>query len=104
MLTVPRIGFIPEGNKPLNEVFPGDATEWKEALATVQDTLKNDHKAVSAAIVHGLTTTLGRAPYNVDELAAYQAVALSVRHQLIQRWNRTQTEHTQRKPKRIYCE
>lgn len=47
-------------------------------------------------------TTLGRAAYNVDDLAAYQAVSLSVRDQLIQRWNATQTEHTQRKPKRIY--
>lgn len=47
-------------------------------------------------------TTLGRAAYNVDDLSTYQAVALSVRDQLIQRWNATQTEHTQRKPKRIY--
>lgn len=61
-----------------------------------------DVATISANIVKHVGTTLARAAYNVDDLSAYQALALSVRDRLIARWNDTQRYHTQKKPKRVY--
>lgn len=49
-----------------------------------------------------MTTTLARTPSNLDGLAAYQAVAHSVRDQLIHQWNETQNHHTHVDAKRCY--
>ncbi|KAM0788793.1 hypothetical protein ACM66B_002882 [Microbotryomycetes sp. NB124-2] len=98
-------GFIPEGNKPLNEIFPGDKDTWKQAIKHVRDDLKAGKSldfVVANHIVHHVVTTLARAPYNLDDLATFQAVAFSIREHLIQIWNNTQTEHTAIKPKRVY--
>ncbi|GAA5994412.1 glycogen phosphorylase [Rhodotorula paludigena] len=95
-------GFIPEGRKQLNEIFPGDAKAWKAAIAKNAETLKKDVETVEAQISHHVHTTLARAPFNVDELTMYQAAALSVRDRLIARWNETQTFHTQQRVKRVY--
>lgn len=46
--------------------------------------------------------TLARAPFNVDALSAYQAVALSLKEKLLARWDLTQTHHTANKPKRVW--
>ncbi|BGP39269.1 Non-essential glycogen phosphorylase [Rhodotorula kratochvilovae] len=95
-------GFIPEGQKTLNEIFPGDAKAWKAAIAQNAEKLKDDVPAVNAQISQHVSSTLARAPFNVDELAMYQAAALSVRDKLIHNWNHTQTTHTQLKVKRVY--
>ncbi|CEQ42644.1 SPOSA6832_04475 [Sporobolomyces salmonicolor] len=96
-------GFIPEDSrKPLSELFPGDAAAWKKAIdKNVQD-LKEDPDTISANVVHHVGSTLARAPFNVDELALYQATALSVRDRLIASWNDTQLYHTQQRVKRVY--
>jgi starch phosphorylase len=64
----------------------------------------DDSQAVANTIVRHTTTTLGRQAFNMDDVssfflstsstclwkvAAYQATALSVRDQLISRWNET---------------
>ena len=38
---------------------------------------------ITQSIVHHVQTSLGRAPYNLDDFGAYQAAALSVRDNLI---------------------
>lgn len=53
-------------------------------------------------IVHSLETTLARRPFNTDEIAMYQASALSVRDHLIAKWTDTQTFYTQARVKRVY--
>ncbi|SGY79236.1 BQ5605_C008g05082 [Microbotryum silenes-dioicae] len=99
----PSNGFLPAGGQPLTEIFPGDASAWKAALKKGKDeTTKRDKEVVTSTIVKHVTTTLARAPFNVDDLALYQATALSVRDRLIAKWNATQLEHTQKKPKRVY--
>ncbi|KAL7421344.1 Non-essential glycogen phosphorylase [Cryptotrichosporon argae] len=79
----------------------GDATTWRTALEA--DKVKpNDVQGVANGVVRHVTNTLARQAINVDELAAYQATALSVRDQLIKRWNETTAYHTARAPKRVY--
>ncbi|GAA5896787.1 hypothetical protein JCM6882_005035 [Rhodosporidiobolus microsporus] len=98
-----KVRFIPEGHKQLNEIFPGDPTAWKAAIAKNDEALKVDDPAtVNANIVHHVGTTLARAPFNVDDFAMYQATALSARDKLISSWNDTQTYHTQAKVKRVW--
>jgi hypothetical protein len=38
---------------------------------------------ITKSVVHHVQTSLGRAPYNIDDFGAYQAAALSVRDNLI---------------------
>ncbi|BGO98700.1 Non-essential glycogen phosphorylase [Rhodotorula toruloides] len=95
-------GFIPEGPKKLSEIFPGDAKAWKTAIAKNAESLKTDVDSINAQIVHHVETTLARAAFNVDEMAMYQAAALSVRDRLIHNWDVTQTFHTQARTKRVY--
>lgn len=94
-------GFIPRAGEPqLSELFPGDPKAWKTAIERCS--LNSDVPSIQTAIVSHLQSTLARAAYNVDQLALYQATALSLRDRLLQAWNQTQTYHTQRKPKRVY--
>ncbi|GAA5993154.1 hypothetical protein JCM11641_005047 [Rhodosporidiobolus odoratus] len=95
-------GFIPEGHKTLNEIFPGTPSAWKSALSANDAALKPDEETVSANITHHVGTTLARAPFNVDDFSMYQAAALSVRDRLIASWNDTQTHHTQARVKRVW--
>ncbi|KAL8290047.1 hypothetical protein RQP46_002986 [Phenoliferia psychrophenolica] len=96
-------GFVPvEGSADLNLVFPGDAKTWQTAVKEIDGMLATDVTTISNNIVRHVATTLSRAPFNVDELALYQAVALSTRDRLLKKWNDTQIYHTQKKPKRVY--
>ncbi|GAA5866418.1 hypothetical protein JCM3774_004676 [Rhodotorula dairenensis] len=95
-------GFIPEGPKKLSEIFPGDSKAWKAAIARNAELLKKDVPSVSVNIVHQLESNLARRPFNTDELAMYQASALSVRDHLISKWTDTQTFYTQARVKRVY--
>jgi starch phosphorylase len=79
----------------------GDESTWKTAL-DANEVQPDDTQGVANNIVRHVTTSLARQAGNLDELAAYQATALSVRDQLIKRWNETTTYHTARAPKRIY--
>lgn len=72
LINVPVIAFLQAPGQEVDQSWPlGDQTVWKTALAAQEDVsiqgLTND-------IVHELTTTLARQPYNLvgDESAAYQ--------------------------------
>ncbi|GAA5925842.1 hypothetical protein JCM3775_005131 [Rhodotorula graminis] len=97
-----KVRFIPDGPKRLNEIFPGEEKAWKDALKSNEQQLTNDVKDVNAQISRHVEFTLSRQPFNVDELAMYQASALSVRDKLVHNWNKTQTAHTEKKVKRVY--
>lgn len=102
-LTSPTSGFnLPAGAGSIEDVFPGDASAWRAALQPTFDSLQPDSKTISASICRHVVSTLARAPFNLDTLAAYQATALAAKDQLISRWNATQIYHTQRAPKRVY--
>jgi hypothetical protein len=45
--------------------------------------LTADVPEITKAVVNHIQTSLGRAPYNIDDFGAYQAAALSVRDNLI---------------------
>lgn len=82
--------------------FPvGEPEVWKTALKS-EEVDKDDVQGVANTVVRHVTTTLARQASNIDELAAYQATALSVKDRLIKRWNETTSYHTKRAPKRVY--
>ncbi|KIR52496.1 starch phosphorylase [Cryptococcus gattii Ru294] len=79
----------------------GDELTWREGKKAMEIDKENPQD-VANTIVRHVNTSLGRQVYNVDEVAAYQATALSVRDQLLDRWNQTAIYHTAKSPKRIY--
>lgn len=94
-------GFTPERDeKTGKEIWPrGDEKTWKNALAEAPAT---DDESIVKSIVRHVQTTLGRQAYNLDNFGAYQAVALSVRDDLLINWNETQAHYTRKAPKRAY--
>ncbi|CAH7685569.1 putative glycogen phosphorylase [Phakopsora pachyrhizi] len=62
----------------------------------------SDKASIQTSIVSHLQSSLARAAFNADQLAIYQATALSLRDRLLKSWNETQVFHTQKKPKRVY--
>ena len=84
----------------------GDEETWKIALEK-EKLDPDDVQGVANTVVRHVTTSLARQAFNLDDvssitharararqdadlqLAAYQATALSVRDQLLQRWNET---------------
>lgn len=83
------------------QIFPGDETAWKNAQKANEQELRNDVQDINAQISRHVEFTLSRQPFNVDELAMFQASALSVRDKLVHNWNKTQTAHTEAKVKRV---
>ncbi|KXS16015.1 glycosyltransferase family 35 protein [Gonapodya prolifera JEL478] len=61
-----------------------------------------DLESVQRSFCRHVTKTLARTAHNMDDFAAYQALALGVRDRLIDKWNITQQHHTKMDPKRIY--
>ena len=79
----------------------GDEKTWRTAL-DAEDIDQSDTQAVANNVVRHVTTSLARQASNLDnvgfsvrmtlrQIAAYQATALSVRDQLLKRWNDTTT-------------
>ncbi|KAI8805271.1 glycosyl transferase [Cladochytrium replicatum] len=62
----------------------------------------SDVNSIQKAFCYHATKTLARSSFNMDNFAAYQAVAYSLREQLLQKWNETQQFHTREDPKRVY--
>ncbi|KAH9943655.1 glycogen phosphorylase [Amylocystis lapponica] len=82
-------GYTPETDETGKEKWPrGDEKVWKEAIRG----LDTGH----------VQTSLARQAYNLDNLGAYQAAAMSVRDNLILNWNETQQLYTRKEPKRAY--
>lgn len=90
------------GTRSREQIFPGDPKAWKAAIARNAELLKKDVPSVTVNIVHQLESNLARRPFNTDEIAMYQASALSVRDHLISKWTDTQTFYTQARVKRVY--
>ncbi|KAJ3933045.1 MAG: glycogen phosphorylase [Lentinula lateritia] len=92
-------GYTPETDDSGKEKWPrGDESVWKQGLRSVN----TDVPSITKSIVNHVQTSLARQAYNLDDLGAYQAAALSVRDDLILNWNDTQIHYTQKTPKRAY--
>ncbi|KAG7562385.1 hypothetical protein FFLO_02165 [Filobasidium floriforme] len=90
----PSQGAEPETKWPI-----GDEKTWKDALKADEE---KDVKSIAAHVVHHVSTTLARQPFNANDSVAYQACALAIRDELIRRWNTTTSYHTKVAPKRAY--
>ncbi|KAH8114838.1 glycosyltransferase family 35 protein [Phellopilus nigrolimitatus] len=85
--------------RTLTEIWPlGDEKTWKEGIRGVDA----DVPSISKSIVNHVQTSLARQAYNLDNLGAYQAVALSARDDLIVNWNDTQLQYSRSSQKRAY--
>ncbi|TBU29677.1 glycogen phosphorylase [Dichomitus squalens] len=92
-------GFTPETDASGKEKWPiGDEKVWKEGIPG----LTKDIPEITQSVVHHVHTSLGRQAYNLDNLGAYQAAALSVRDNLLVNWNDTQQQYSRKTPKRAY--
>ncbi|KZT00396.1 glycosyltransferase family 35 protein [Laetiporus sulphureus 93-53] len=92
-------GYLPETDATGKEVWPrGDEKVWKAAMRG----LDTDVPSIVRSVVNHVQTSLARQAYNLDNLGAYQAAALSVRDNLILNWNDTQMHYTRKEPKRAY--
>ncbi|KAH7882736.1 glycogen phosphorylase [Phlebopus sp. FC_14] len=76
----------------------GDEKVWKAGIRGVD----KDVPSITKSIVNHVQTSLARQPYNLDDLGAYQAAALSVRDNLLINWNDTQLQLTRKAGKRAY--
>ncbi|GBE87017.1 Glycogen phosphorylase [Sparassis crispa] len=91
--------FLPETDETGKEKWPrGDETVWKAAIRGVD----TDVPSITKSVVNHVQTSLARQAYNLDDLGAYQAAAMSVRDDLIVNWNETQQHHSRKSQKRAY--
>ncbi|KAJ1336513.1 hypothetical protein BSLG_007297 [Batrachochytrium salamandrivorans] len=86
------------GSLPTWKPSPEAAKLWKDLNKPQAD----DEKTIQLSFVNHVTKTLARSAFNMDDVAAYQAVALSVRDRLLEQWNATQQLHSAKDPKRVY--
>ncbi|KAF9010316.1 glycogen phosphorylase [Hymenopellis radicata] len=92
-------GYLPETDEAGKEKWPrGDEATWKANTRGVD----TDVPSITKSVVNHVQTSLARQAYNLDNLGAYQAAALSVRDNLILNWNDTQLTYTRKAPKRAY--
>ncbi|GLB44296.1 putative phosphorylase is an important allosteric enzyme in carbohydrate metabolism [Lyophyllum shimeji] len=92
-------GYLPERDASGKEKWPrGDEKIWKSSMRSVD----TDVESITKSFVNHVQTSLARQPYNLDDLGAYQAAALSVRDNLLVNWNETQLQYTRKMPKRAY--
>ncbi|KAF9066048.1 glycogen phosphorylase [Rhodocollybia butyracea] len=92
-------GYTPDVDESGKEKWPrGEEKVWKEGTRGVD----TDVTSITKSIVNHVQTSLARQAYNLDDLGAYQAAALSVRDDLIVNWNDTQLFYTKKAPKRAY--
>ncbi|KAJ8690782.1 Non-essential glycogen phosphorylase [Pleurotus ostreatus] len=92
-------GYTPETDASGKEKWPrGDETVWKTNMRGVDA----DVGDITKSVVNHVQTSLARQAYNLDNLGAYQAAALSVRDNMLVNWNETQLHYTRKAPKRAY--
>ncbi|KAI0656188.1 glycogen phosphorylase [Cubamyces menziesii] len=92
-------GYTPETDATGKEKWPvGDEKVWKEGIPT----LTTEVPSITKSIVNHVHTSLARQAYNLDNLGAYQAAALSARDNLLVNWNETQLHYSRKTPKRAY--
>ncbi|KAI9090808.1 glycosyl transferase [Phlyctochytrium arcticum] len=87
---------------------PGQSPTWKPPAAAEQIWRElsredpTDDRSIQKSFIRHATKTLARSSFNMDDFAAYQATAHSVRDHLLDRWNTTQQCHSEKDPKRVY--
>ncbi|TFK97616.1 glycogen phosphorylase [Pterulicium gracile] len=92
-------GYTAETDASGKERWPrGDESVWNDGTTG----LTKDVNSVTKSIVNHVGTSLARQAYNLDDLGAYQATALSARDNLLVNWNATQLHFTRKAPKRAY--
>ncbi|KAK7017598.1 alpha-1,4 glucan phosphorylase [Favolaschia claudopus] len=92
-------GYLPETDASGKEKWPrGEEKVWKDAMRDVD----TEVTSITKSFVNHVQTSLARQPYNLDNLGAYQAAALSVRDNLLVNWNETALQYTRKAPKRAY--
>ncbi|KAI0641026.1 glycogen phosphorylase [Trametes meyenii] len=92
-------GYTPETDATGKEKWPvGDEKAWKEGIPS----LTKEVPSITKSVVNHVHTSLARQAYNLDNLGAYQASALSVRDNLLVNWNETQLHYSRKTPKRAY--
>ncbi|KAJ7199601.1 glycogen phosphorylase, partial [Mycena pura] len=92
-------GYLPETDASGKEQWPrGEESVWKDAMRDVD----TDVASITKSFVNHVQTSLARQAYNLDNLGAYQAAALSVRDNLLVNWNETSLQYTRKAPKRAY--
>ncbi|KAL0952886.1 hypothetical protein HGRIS_007105 [Hohenbuehelia grisea] len=92
-------GYLPETDSSGKEKWPrGEEKIWKECSRHLDE----DVQSITKSVVNHVQTSLARQAYNIDDLGAYQAAALSVRDNLLVNWNDTQLHYTRKAPKRAY--
>ncbi|KAG6910455.1 hypothetical protein DXG01_010380 [Tephrocybe rancida] len=92
-------GYLPEKDASGKEKWPrGEEEIWKSGMRG----LDTDVEHITKSIVNHVQTSLARQAYNLDNLGAYQAAALSARDNLLLNWNDTNLAYTRQAPKRAY--
>ncbi|KAG6830923.1 hypothetical protein H0H92_013851 [Tricholoma furcatifolium] len=92
-------GYLPEKDASGKEKWPrGDETVWKTSMRGPD----KDIESITKSFVNHVQTSLARQAYNLDDLGAYQAAALSARDTLLINWNETQGQYMRSAPKRAY--
>ncbi|KAF9007192.1 glycogen phosphorylase [Cyathus striatus] len=92
-------GYLPDTDASGKEKWPrGEEKVWKDGTRG----LDKDIPSITKSIVNHVQTSLARQAYNLDNLGAYQAAALSVRDNLLINWNETSQHYTRKAPKRAY--
>ncbi|TFK26997.1 glycogen phosphorylase [Coprinopsis marcescibilis] len=92
-------GYLPETDAAGKEQWPrGEEEVWRAGIRGLDKTVDD----ITKSVVNHVQTSLARQAYNIDDLGAYQAAALSVRDNLLVNWNETQLNYTKKNPKRAY--
>jgi glycogen phosphorylase len=127
-----QTGYFPDLDAAGKEKWPrGEETAWKNnmrgldtgirliAAHTPMLIIEIDVSSITRSVVNHVQTSIARQAYNIDDLGAYQAAALTVRDNLLVcintlythfdtnasrqiNWNDTQTHYTRNQPKRAY--
>ena len=88
----------PTTPKPLSSM---EFNRWAELMQEMEQEPLSIN-SVQRSVARHVKTTLARTHHSMDEFAAYQATAHSVRDQLIENWDITQCHHTAQQTKRVY--
>ncbi|KAL8192111.1 hypothetical protein R6Q57_028060 [Mikania cordata] len=82
--------------------FVGGKSKTDRMFELMDGFLKNDPDSLQKDILHHVEYTVARSRFSFDDFEAYQALSLSVRDRLIERWHDTQQYFKKKDPKRLY--
>lgn len=80
--------------------------DYSSGTSKLADVMKcymaNDESTLTMSIVRHLEFDLARSRFNIDVKSLYEATAFAIRDRLIEMWNDSQIEITNKNPKRVY--